>query len=165
MVRAQRVREVTPVALAAAGAALFLASSPAAMAATEDWNSKTDPLIAWEDGSRQALAFGTSYTKEGSLKNHTNYKDPRAGGDKVYTETEYDAYWPGGQGGTYKWSGRYGMDQSARDNSGSWVDQYDADYYADIDGIEKGRVYSKVCEDQSWSPDPCSKNPFITFSL
>ena len=165
MDRAHHVRQVGPVALAAAGAALFLAASPAANAASEDWNSRTDPLIAWDDGVRQALAYGTAYTKEGSMKNHTFYKDPRPGGDKVYTETDYTTYWPGGTGGAYIWQGRYGTDQSARDNSGDWVDQYDADYYADVDGAEKGRVYYKVCEDQSWSPDACSKNPYITFVL
>jgi hypothetical protein len=159
------VRQIAPVAIATAGAALFLLSSPAATAASEDWNSWADPLVAWEDGARQALAYGTAYTKDGYMKNHTYYKDPRPGGSDVYTQTDYDSYWPGGQGGKYIWQGRYGKDQSARDDSGMWVNQYDHDFYADVDGIEKGRVYYKVCEDQPHSPDPCSVNPFITFTL
>ena len=164
MKRARSIKPHVPIAVATAGAAVFLASSPAALAATEDWNSRRDPLIAWEDGDRQALAYGTAYTKEGHLKNHTYYKDPRAGGDNVYTESDYSVYWPGGQGGAYIWQ-RCCKDQSARDDSGTWVDQYDAYYYSDIDGVDKGRVHYKVCEDQNWSPDACSTNPFITFSL
>jgi hypothetical protein len=152
------------VAVATAGAAVFLAASPAATAASEDWNSRSDPLIAWEDGDAQALAYGTAYTKEGSLKNHTYYRDPRAGGDAVYTETAYDTYVQEADG-TTGWRGKCCKDQSSRSDSGLWRDQYDAYYYASISTIEKGRVYYKVCEDQSWSPDACSVNPFITFQL
>lgn len=158
------IRKHLPLAAGTLGAAIFLASSPAAMAASQDWNSRSSPLTAWDDSVRQALAYGTAYTKDGSLKNHTNYKDPRPGGDYVYTQTDYDVYWPNFQG-QYHWQGKFGTDQSARDRSGDWVDQYDADYYADINGVEKGRVFYKVCEDQAWSPDPCSLNPFITFNL
>lgn len=154
-----------PVALSTAGAALFLLSSPAAMAASEDWNSRTDPLVAWEDGVKQALGYGTAYTKEGSLKDHTYYRDPRSGGQYVYTESAYSYYtWSPGAD-AMRWSGVAGKDQSERDRSGDWVDQYDADFYADDYTVEKGRVYYKVCEDQSWSPDACSVNPFITFTL
>lgn len=159
------VRQIVPTAIATAGAALFLLSSPAAMAASEDWNSWTDPLIAWEDGAKQALAYGTAYTKEGSLKDHTYYKDPRSGGDKVYTQTSYNFYEWDGSFGRMTWAGECCSDQSARDSSGSWVDQYDAQYYANRDSIDRGRVYYKVCEDQNWSPDACSVNPFITFTL
>ncbi len=163
MIRAGSIKKHVTVAVAAAGAVLFLASSPAALAATEDWNSRSDPLVAWEDGDRQALAYGTAYTKEGSLKNHTWYRDPREGGDSVYTETEYNVYFQTYQG--FQWMGRCCHDQSARDNSGTWQDQYDAWYYAGVPNADKGRIYYKVCEDQSWSPDACSVNPFITFSL
>ena len=165
MFRSRRIREAAPVALATAIAAVFIAASPAAMAATEDWYSQSNPLIAWEDGEKQALAYGTAYTKEGNLKNHTFYKDPRPGGSDVYTQTDYDTY-NYDPDGVIRWHGKCCSDQSARDDSGYWQDQYDAFYYADIDeSIEKGRVYYKVCEDQPHSPDPCSNNPFITFSL
>ncbi len=163
MNRARSIRQSIPVAVATAGAAVFLASSPAALAATEDWNSRSDPLVAWESGDQQALAYGTAYTKEGSLKNHTWYRDPRPGGDKVYTETEYNVYYYTYQGS--QWMGRCCQDQSVRKNDEFWHDQYDAWYYADVPDVDKGRVYYKVCEDQDWSPDACSANPFITFSL
>ena len=157
-----RIKKYVPTAVAAVGTAVFLASGPAALAASENWNSRSDPLIAWEDGDRQALAYGTAYTKEGSMKNHTWYRDPRAGGDDVYTETSYSVYVQE-VSGDWGWRDRCCKDQSARDDSGDWIDQYDAYYYAHIDSIERGRVYYKVCEDQSWSPDACSVNPFITF--
>lgn len=163
MTRPRSIKRFAPVAIATAGAGLFLAASPA-LAASENWNSRSDPLIAWEDGDRQALAYGTAYTKEGSLKNHTYYRDPRAGGDDVYTETAYDAYVQEATGDA-GWRGKCCKDQSARDDSGEWVDQYDAWYFASISSIERGRVYYKVCEDQDWSPDACSVNPFVTFTL
>ncbi|NHA01368.1 hypothetical protein G5V59_20110 [Nocardioides sp. W3-2-3] len=65
----------------------ILTFAPKAFAATDDWYSKTSPLIAWEDDAKQALAYGTAYTKNTYLKNHTFYRDPRAGGDAVYTES------------------------------------------------------------------------------
>lgn len=145
--------------------ALFVISVPAAHAAEEDWYSKSDPLKAMEDGEAQALAYGTSYTKNGYLKNHTYYRDPRAGGDSVYTETSYTYYAPDRDGGS-SWSEHGDTDQSKRSKSGDWVDQYDNDDYStDHRDADRGRVHSKVCEDQSWSPDACSREPFITFTL
>ncbi|MCX6401834.1 MAG: hypothetical protein NTX33_18125 [Propionibacteriales bacterium] len=149
--------------LSIATAALVLVSSPA-MAASENWYSEAKPLIAWDDdpATRQALAFGTAYTKNGYLKNHTNYRDPRQGGNKVYTETRYSYHeWCTTE---VAWCGLEGKDQSARDNSGTWVDQYDNDDYSDK-VAEEGRVHVKVCEDQPNSPDACSRQPFYTFSL
>lgn len=164
MFRARSIKQHVPVALSTLGAAVFLAASPAAWAATKDWNSRSDPLIAWEDGDRQALAYGTAYTKEGSMKNHTWYRDPRAGGDGVYTQTDYNVYYQTSQG-DFKWRGKCCKDQSSRSDSGKWRDQYDAWYYAEFPNVERGRVYYKVCEDQNWSPDACSVNPFITFQF
>lgn len=152
--------------LLAAGllSALFVTSVPAAYAAEHDWYSKSDPLKATEDGVAQALAYGTSYTKNSYLKNHTYYRDPRAGGDSVYTETSYTYYAPDHGGGS-SWTEHGDTDQSARSKSGDWVDQYDADDVTDHSDADKGRVHSKVCEDQSWSPDACSREPFVTFTL
>lgn len=144
---------------------LFVTSAPAAHAAEEDWYSRSNPLAAVEDGVAQALAYGTSYTKDGYLKNHTYYRDPRSGGDAVYTETNYTYYAPDLDGGS-SWSEHGTTDQSARSTSGDWVDQYDKDdYSSNHSDADKGRVHSKVCEDQGWSPDACSRRLFITFTL
>ena len=153
--------------LLAAGllSALVVGSAPAAHAASHDWYSRSNPLKAMEDDVAQALAFGTSYTKDGYLKNHTNYRDPRPGGDSVYTESDYTYRIPDRDGGE-SWSGYAPADQSARSSSGNWVDQYDNDDYSSHQpDAEKGRVHSKVCEDQSWSPDACSRRLFFTFDL
>lgn len=155
------------VRLLAAGllSALFVTSAPAAHAASADWYSRAKPLRAMEDGAAQGLAYGTSYTKDGFLKNHTHYRDPRKGGDGVYTQSDYTYLSPDLDGGQ-SWGERGDADQSGRTRSGSWVDQYDRDDYAsDHADADKGRVHSKVCEDQSWSPDACSRRPFFTFNL
>ncbi|WP_193606724.1 hypothetical protein [Nocardioides lijunqiniae] len=144
--------------------ALVVTSVPAAQAASEDWYSRSSPLKAMEDGKAQGLAYGTSYTKNTFLKNHTHYRDPREGGDGVYTQTNYTYRVPDQSGESWTESGK--TDQSSRTASGSWVDQYDSDDYSSSHAdASKGRVHSKVCEDQAWSPDACSRRPFFTFDL
>lgn len=154
-------RSTAALVLSTAAAALTLAAGPAS-AASYNWYSSSNPLVAWEDGAQQALAYGTSYQKDGYLKNHTNYRDPRPGGDDVYTETSYAYYkWCNT---AIQWCSEVGKDQSARDDSGKWQSQYDADDYSSRNA-ERGRIFSKVCEDQNNSGDPCSRKPYFTFSL
>lgn len=142
---------------------LFLVTAPAALAASQNWYSASSPLTAWENDAKQALAYGTAYTKDGYLKNHSYYKDPRSGGDSVYTETTYSfkESTPYGE----QWGSQTGKDQSARDNSGYWVDQYDKYDYSGRATASWGRVHVKVCEDQNNSPDPCSTKPYFTFAI
>ncbi len=147
--------------------AAFIAASPAAHAATEDWYSRDKPLNAYDDGVSQGQADGTSYTKDSLLKNHTYWRDPRSGGDAVYTQSDY-AYHQIGQTSetSASWCDKEGKDQSARSTSSSWKDQYDADDDTDDHyQADQGRVFSKVCEDHSWSPDACSRNPWVTFGI
>lgn len=155
-------RSVATLLLTALTGLLFLITAPAALAASQNWYSRSSPLTAWEDGVAQALAYGTAYTKNGELKNHTYYRDPRPGGDKVYTETTYSYREPTPYG--EQWGGQVGKDQSARTSSGDWVDQYDADDYSSRKASQ-GRVHVKVCEDQAASPDACSRKPYFTFVL
>lgn len=156
-------RSIATLLVALVSGLFILTFAPKAFAATDDWYSKTSPLIAWEDDAKQALAYGTAYTKNTYLKNHTFYRDPRAGGDAVYTESSYSYKEPAGQYGE-QWGYPNGEDQSARDSSGSWVDQYDADDYSHR-RASQGRVYYKVCEDQNFSGDPCSRKPYSPFNL
>ncbi|KRA38348.1 MULTISPECIES: hypothetical protein [unclassified Nocardioides] len=156
-------RSTAALLLSTAAAAATLAASPA-VATSYNWYSASTPLTAW-DGSpavAQAYAYGTAYQKDGLLKNHTYYKDPRPTGQSVYTETSY-SYFKWCSAGI-DWCAEEGKDQSARDNSGSWVNQYDADDYSD-EGADRGRVHVKVCEDQNNSPDACSRKPYFTFSI
>ena len=149
--------------LSASTAALVLAASPA-LAAEDNWYSRSSPLAAVQDGANQALAYGTAYTKASYLKNHTFYRDPRAGGDRVYTETAYRYYEYCSSYIGVAWCGEQGKDQSARDSSGDWVDQYDGDDYSGRNP-DKGRVSYKVCEDHANAFDVCSREPFSTFAL
>ncbi|KRB78101.1 hypothetical protein ASE01_08055 [Nocardioides sp. Root190] len=84
------------------------------------------------------------------------------GGDAVYTETTYSYFKFCDT--AIKWCGQVGKDQSARDRSGDWKDQYDNDDYSSR-GADRGRVHVKVCEDQNNSFDPCSRKPYYTFNL
>lgn len=143
--------------------ATFLAASPAAQAYSEDWYSRSKPLKAMEDGTAQALAYGTAYQKDGYVKNHTWYKDPRKGGSYVYTQTDYMYYKYSSTCGCPSWSQKLYSDQSERSNSGDWEDQYDHDDYTTRSHEGKVRLYYKVCEDQPWSPDACSRNPYVLF--
>lgn len=166
MLSLSRLSLSRPVAamLVSLGASLFaLVAAPPALAATSyDWYSNTSPLSVSEDGQLRGSAFGTAYQKNAFLKNHTFYKDRRNNGNSVYTETTYSYYKV--CDGVLKWCGQVGKDQSARTSSADWQDQYDADDYSNR-GADRGRVHAKVCEDQSWSPDPCSRKPYYSFLL
>lgn len=146
----------------AVSALLFLAWGPAAFAASQNWYSSSSPLTASEDGTIRAKAYGTAYTKDGMLKNHTFYRDPHGYNRGAYTETTY-SYKTGGPYGE-QWGIELGKDQSARNTTNSWVDQYDADDYSNR-SASQGRVHVKTCEDQYLSPDPCSRKPYFTFII
>ena len=145
--------------------AAFVTAAPAAHAGySEDWYSQANPLTAVEDGDAQALAYGTAYQKDGYVKNHTYRKDPRPGGDGVYTQTDYSYLKYEGACACITWDGKSYSDQSSRSDSGLWRDQYDSDDYTSRNHEGKVRLYYKVCEDQPWSPDACSRNPYVLFS-
>ncbi|HVK27029.1 MAG TPA: hypothetical protein VM575_01705 [Nocardioides sp.] len=157
-------RSVAALLLTALTGLLFLVTAPAALAATSyNWYSSSDPLNVY-DSTLRGSAFGTSYKKDGYLKNHTYYRDRRSNGNGVYTQTEYSYYLVCSPLTSASWCGKGPSDQSSRTQSTSWQDQYDADDYS-MQTADKGRVHSKVCEDQSWSPDPCSRKPYFTFAL
>lgn len=155
-------RSVATLLLTALTGLLFLITAPAAMAT--DWYSSGDPLQVHDDNRLRGDAYGTSYKKDGYLKNHTYYRDRRDNGNGVYTQSDYTYYVVCPPNLSASWCGKGVSDKSARTQSGSWQDQYDADDYS-TQNADKGRVYSKVCEDQSWSPDPCSRRPYLTFTL
>ncbi|HWJ11479.1 MAG TPA: hypothetical protein VNS46_19020 [Nocardioides sp.] len=155
-------RSVATLLVTALTGLLFLITAPAALAASYDWYSSSSPLNVY-DSTLRGSAYGTSYQKDAYLKNHTYYRDRRSNGNAVYTETSY-SYYKVCSNGFLEWCAETGNDQSARTQSGYWQDQYDADDYTQR-GADRGRVHSKVCEDQDWSPDPCSRKPYFTFDL
>lgn len=140
------------------GAALSIAPAANAVVFSENWYSRSSPLKA--DGDGQAAAYGTVYTKNAYVKDHTYYRDLAPGGNGVYTETGY-RYLVAAPGGGTTWDSTTWKDQSARTTSSTWQDQYDADDYTNRNHEGSVRVYYKVCEDQSMSPDACSRNPYI----
>lgn len=154
-------RSVATALVSALVAFLFLAAAPAAYAA--NWYSASSPLTASEDGTIRAKAYGTAYKKDGMLKNHTFYRDPHGYNRGAYTETTYSYKEATSQYGEL-WGADIGKDQSARNTTNSWVDQYDANDYSNRDASQ-GRVHVKTCEDQYLSPDPCSRKPYFTFTL
>lgn len=153
-------RSVATALVSALVALLFLASGPAAFAT--DWYSASSPLTASDDGTIRAKAYGTAYNKDGMLKNHTFYRDPHGYNNGAYTETTYSykEATPNGE----QWGIELGKDQSSRNKTNSWVDQYDADDYSSRKASQ-GRVHVKTCEDQYLSPDPCSRKPYFTFII
>jgi hypothetical protein len=155
-------RSVATLLITALTGLLFLVTAPAALAASYNWYSASSPLNVY-DGTLRGSAHGTSYQKNAYLKNHTYYLDRRNNGDGVYTETSY-SYYRVCSNGVLEWCDETGKDQSIRTQSSAWQDQYDADDYTTRQA-DRGRVHSKVCEDQSWSPDPCSRKPYFTFDL
>lgn len=144
------------------GAGLAMVPAADAVAFSENWYSRTKPLLAEGDGD--AAAYGTVYTKNSYVKNHTYYRDLKAGGNGVYTETGYKYLQAAAGGGTTWTTGNMWKDQSARTTSSAWQDQYDADDYTNRTHEGAVRVYYKVCEDQAGEPDACSRNPYILIS-
>lgn len=144
-------------------ALLFLVTAPAALAESYNWYSSSSPLNVYDNDTLRGSAYGTAYKKDGFLKNHTYYRDRRSNGNPVYTETTY-SYYKVCSNGFLEWCDERGRDQSARTQSTYWQDQYDADDYS-TQGADRGRVHVKVCEDQDWSLDPCSRKPYFTFTL
>lgn len=159
-------RSVAALLLTALTGLLFLVTAPSAMAASFNWYSSSNTLKVYDDDILRGDAYGTAYQKDGYLKNHTHYRDRRSSKDQpVYTETSYTYYQVCPSNTAPSWCVNGARDQSARTTSvGVWYDQYDADDYS-YRAADRGRVHSKVCEDQSWSPDPCSRKPYFTFTL
>jgi hypothetical protein len=146
--------------LSAALAVISLAVASPATASK--YNSEDSPLNAWEDGVSQGQMYGRFFKEELTyLRNNTWTRDPRPGGDPVYEQTNYKWFydrtilpdsWVSGE-----------MDQSPETTDGSWYSQYDHDDHRS--GTSQGRVTTKVCERQSWSPDPCSAQPTEVFDF
>jgi len=148
-----------PVLLAAATAAVGVLTSTAAYAT--NWYTSSSPLIAYDDGVKQAGAYGSSYIENGTYARTTsNQKDYRPGGDSVYVDTDYK-YWMANSYGDMAWIEKASK-ETGRTNSGSWVYKYTR--HTLLGNPDRVRMVTHVCEDQSLSGDPCSANVIHTFS-
>ena len=144
----------------AATATLAVAASPA-MAGIR-YNSAADPLTAWQDGVAQAQMYGQFFIENATyLRNNTNQRDPRPGGDSVFETTTY-YYYKVCDGLEAHWC-ESDTDQGAKTDTSDWYFQYDHDQLDSV--AEKGRMTTHICEDHGfWGVDPCSINALGTFS-
>ncbi len=135
----------------------------AALAVT--WNSSSNPLTAYESGVAQAQAYGNFYNTGSYARSSSNQRDPRPGGDSVYVDTQFYFYQYsstacGSSGGTcYVY---YGHEETSRTNTNSWDSQYKQKALPATGQKARGKIH--VCEDQSFSGDPCSDWVLPTFA-
>lgn len=137
--------------------AVVLGAAAPAMASS--YYSSSNPLNAYQDGVIQAQMYGAFDVENLTyLRNRTNQRDPRPGGDSVFERTKYSYDHGDGQG--YQTGG---TDQSAKTDYYAWYSQTDHD---EIDGMAiSGRIRTQVCEDHGIYLDPCSAWPQQTFGL
>jgi len=133
---------------------LVLLSAPATLAA-QNWRSSSNPLVVYENGVAQGGAYGTfeaDPTSNGAHVYNAGYlKDFKPTGNSIYHETNYSyaqcsgcPTTGGGQFQSTRWNGDYWR----LFTPGATTILSDAWDYA------RGAI--TVCEDQQFSPDPCS---------
>ena len=148
----------TAVVAAATVGLLLTANSAMAVA----WFSQSAPLRVYEDGGvTQGAGYGNFYNANGVYaRNATTRKDFKPGGDGIFVDTKF--YWyqnAAGEGWGYY---QYGSDQTERTTSGKWANENSQK--ALVADATQARGHIKVCEDHSWSWDPCSSTVLRTFS-
>ncbi len=149
---------------AAAGLVVATAAGPAlGFADPYKYYSASNPLTAWDNGVAQAEMHGKFLVENATyLRNNTNQRDPRPGGDKVFERTQYWFYVWDPYEKAMVWK-LHATDQGPKTDDGSWYSQYD--HSAFISGADKGRMRTQVCEDHGVFPDPCSVWPQWTTDL
>lgn len=143
--------------------ALVTLGGPALAYTQSTWAPSSNPLIVKDDGTTRGSGYGVWNLVQTSngLRSHGKaaLKDARPGGDGIYGEmmtqsnsgicispeyTSCNASWY-----------NYKSDQTSR-----WYQNYYSTYQlmsTDVDGSGSyARAKVKVCEDQSWSGDPCT---------
>jgi hypothetical protein len=144
------------IAIGLAAGALLLATPAGAVA----WASSTSPLVVSDNGNTLGKAYGT-FVNSGNVyaRTNSNYKDSSTGnGHSVYVTTDYAFKDP--ITGFYFTS--YNNVETPRTASGSYIAKYTQkplDSWA-----EYARGHTNICEDQSFSGDPCSVQAHPTFN-
>lgn len=136
------------------------AMSWAAPAFATSYGSATSPLRITSNGN--GWFYGNvTVDQQTALRNGYSYRDTGADGNPVYVQTNW-YYWLSCENG----SGCYdtsGSDQSPR--IGTDAGKVHSEDFDTLDSrADKGRAITKVCEDQAWSPDPCSSKVIVTLS-
>jgi hypothetical protein len=148
----------------AASSAIILAAEPAlGFSDPYSYYDATSPLKAWDDNVVQAEMYGKFFVEEATyLRNNTNQRDPRPGGDAVFERTQYWFYVWDAAKETMVWT-HFATDQGPKTTSGSWYSQYDHSGFNPA--ADKGRMRTQVCEDHGIFADPCSIWPQWTTDL
>lgn len=138
------------------------AMSWAAPAYATTYGSAYSPIKISSDGNGWFYGSITVHNHS-SLLNSYHYKDTSGDGNAVYVQTNWSFWAVCGNDGTSCWDPDPGSDQSPRIGTADGVvASSDSDA---LDGrADRGRGTTKVCEDQSFSPDPCSSKVIITLS-
>jgi hypothetical protein len=136
------------------------ALSWAAPAYATSYGSAASPIKITSNGNGWFYGNLTLYNHQ-SLRNGYYYRDTDADGNAVYVQTNW-SYWEDCDDGTVCWR-PVSHDQSPRIGTADGK-VFSTDYDTLEPEADKGRGATKVCEDQSWSPDPCSGTVTITLS-
>lgn len=142
---------------------LGLVLALAAPALAKSYGSKAHPIRA-EDASDDGNAwfYGRMSVYNGQfLRNHYHYRDSKPGGNSAFVTTHYYFYRQC-DGGVVEWCDTHHEDRSSETTSGKWIQAND--YEPLKESADRGRMVSKVCENQAWAPDDCSRNVIGTFS-
>lgn len=149
-----RASKVVAVAVAAA------AMSWAAPAFATTYGSSSSPIRIGSNGN--GWFYGSvTIPQSTSMRNGYYYRDTGADGNAVYVQTSW-YYWVSCEDGSDCYDAS-GSDQSPRIGTSDGT-TYSTDYDTLDPRADKGRAITKACEDQSWSPDPCSSKVIITLS-
>ena len=139
-------------------AASLVAMSWAAPAYATSYGSSHDPVRIGSDGNGWFYGNVTVYEHQ-SMRNGYYYRDTSSDGHAVYVQTDWFYRYVENGSEDYRYSAE---DQSPRIGSNDGT-VHSTDYDDLESTSDRSRTYTKVCEDQSWSPDPCSKT--VTISL
>jgi hypothetical protein len=139
---------------------VMAALSWAAPAYATSYGSAASPVRITSNGNGWFYGNVTVYNHQ-QLRNAYYYRDTGADGNAVYVQTDW-SYQISCDDGTTCFEPS-GSDQSPR--IGTADGKVHSEDYDTLDSRGAlGRGTTKVCEDQSWSPDPCSNKVSITLS-
>ena len=147
--------------LAAAAAATLATVALAGPAMAVAWGSSTAPLVAYEGGVAQAKGYG-SFVNQGSIyaQNNSLQYDLKPGGNAVTVKTHY-FFLKTCNGTANQWCS-VGTVDSPGTTSASWQAMWTRKPLDPLAQNARGSI--KVCEAQSWSPDPCSASAVASFA-
>lgn len=137
-------------------------AAPAFAASSVYYGSATAPIKA-EDNSDDGNAwfYGAAAVIDHSwMRNRYWYKDSAPGGNKAYVTTNWYFWKPGcTDSSCFEWDSQ---DRSAEVSDSSW--HLGEDYVNLSFEVDKGRAGTRVCEEQSWGPDDCSRYVYATLT-